>query len=436
MTTTVPLSVGLDELKPSLSWSERRRLSRSPAGLDLRLRVLFLVKWLAFFLLLGGSLQVLYLVGLPFLTAHPIAFATFVLVAAGKHALALFGLIGGEAHLFHEAPAKLRGKVRPADVDRVVEQVAERLGRVRGRPNLYIAIDKEANATCVNSMLFNFIPRYNAVYLNSYLFRALSPDELLAILAHELAHFHRYMGPLARNAWLGVVGSVAACTALWPADEGSVANPILVLIVLWWAPLPFLWLFNKIAAWGQRDLEHACDAIAAEVVGAESMVNALLKMGDRAEIYELIETELARILEENPRTNGAKVVEALLERLPEGPVTPKEARRALRRKGPPKADGGSRKKTGALLETARQNQRLRRALRVVRWSRFDTIRRDGRLDRDELHDFVRSLGAARQAATHEIASEHPDQEPVRTHPSTRKRIVYLYLHFLARETRP
>ena len=33
----------------------------------------------------------------------------------------------------------------------------------------------------------------------------------------------------------------------------------------------------------------------------------------------------------------------------------------------------------------------------------------------------------------EIATEHPDQESLQTHPATRKRIVYLYLHFLASE---
>ncbi len=53
----------------------------------------------------------------------------------------------------------------------------------------------------------------------------------------------------------------------WNPD---LTTPLLAALVFWWAPLPFLWLFNKIAGMGQHDLEYACDAVAAEVVGAES----------------------------------------------------------------------------------------------------------------------------------------------------------------------
>ena len=381
---------GLDKLLEPFSWFEARRLRRTPKQLDFRLRALFVLQWIAFFALLGASLLVLVLLGPVFALEHPVALAIVVFVAVSRHVWGLYGLLGGEAVRFDEAPAKLRGNVDKEDIESVVECVGRRFGR-REVPNVFIAIDEEANALTANSMLFNSIPRYNAVFLNSFLFKALSRDELLAIVAHELAHFHRYMGPLARNAWLGVVGSVAACVAIFSWDPEIVELPLLAALVVWWVPLPFLWLFNKIATRGRHSLELACDAVAADVVGAESMINALLKMGDRLEVLELVERELKRHLEENPRAAAEKSVQALLERVPERPVTPTEARRILRLGPLPENERGDRVKRRRLLSALLQNRKLRKALDVVSWSRFDTIRRDGRLDRDELELYVRSL---------------------------------------------
>lgn len=423
--------VSSEELLAPFSWWESRRLRRTPEALDLRLRLLFGVQWLGFFVLLGGSLLALVKLGPSLATEHPILFPILVLVAIGKHTWELFGLLGGEAHRFHEAPEELRGRVEPEEVEAIAKTVGERFGSDQ-TPNLYIAIDKQANALSVNSMLLNFIPRYNAIFLNSYLFRALSQDEMLAVLAHELAHFHRYISPLGRNAWLGVVGSIAACTALFAWDP-ELTTPLLAALVFWWAPLPFLWLFNKVAGMGRHDLEYACDAVAAEVVGAEPMVNALLKIGDRAEIYELVEREMGSYLEKNPKAPSAEVAQALLDRVPEKPVSLAEALRALRSKPLPEGTGGDVKESKRLVQSIRRSHALRKALDVVRWSRFDTICRDRWLDRDELHRYVRALARGEHTATHALATEHPKQEPLQTHPSTRKRIVYLYLHFLAAE---
>ncbi len=399
--------------------------------LHLWLRILFAFQWLGFFVLLVGSLFVLVAFGPDVAAAHPILLAIIVLVSISRHAWDLLVMLGAEAQLLREAPEELRGGVEPAAVEQVVRTVGERFGRDEV-PNIYVAIDKEANAWCVNSMLLNFIPRYNAVFLNSYLFRAFARDELLATMAHELAHFHRYLGPLGRNAWLGVVGSVAACVAIftWNPD---LTTPLLAALVFWWAPLPFLWLFNKIAGMGQHDLEYACDAVAAEVVGAEPMVNALLKMGDRGEIFELVEREIGRHLDDNPKAEGTEIARALLDRVPEEPVNLDQARLALRTEPLPESTGGDKVQSRELVRAIRRNHELRKALNVVPWSRFDTIRRDGRLDRDELHHYVRALARGEHTATHEIATEHAEEEPLQTHPPTRKRIVYLYLHFLAAE---
>jgi Zn-dependent protease with chaperone function len=418
-----------NDLLSSFSRKERSILGRTPRQREKRLRRIFRIQWIGFAVLLGTSLFLLARYGPEFIAQHPVLLAIIVIVALGKHAWQLFNLLGGEAHHFRDA--RPRRSLTPKTVESLIESVGERFG-AKERPNVYIAVDKEANAWSANSMLFNFIPRYNAVFLNSYLFQTLSPREQRAILVHELAHFFRYIGPLGRNVWLGVVTAIAASIAVltWEPD---LTNPVGALMVVWWAPLPFQWAFGILASTGQRELEYACDAVAAEVVGAEAMANALLKIGDRAEIYELVEQEMERHLDKNPKARIAEVTQELLDRIPETPVDVDEARQALRAEPLPHSDGDSkdRKKNRKLLETARKNHKLRRALKVMRWSRFDTIRRDGWLNRTELGRYVRSLASNRNAATHEIASQHPEQEFLQTHPSTRNRVVSLYLHFLA-----
>jgi Zn-dependent protease with chaperone function len=422
--------IGASELLASFSWLQRRRLLRSPRRLDLKLRFVFVLQWLGFLALLNSSILVLIEHAPPIAVEHPIVFSITVMVAVGKHVLGLLGLFGGDARPFAEAPAEMRGGLEQKHVDAVARDVAERFGS-KEKPNVFIAVDKEANALSTNSMLLNFVPHFNAVFLNSYLCRALRPDELRAILVHELAHFYRYIGPLGRNAWLGIVGSVTACVALYAADPEILDSPLLALAVAWWAPLPFLWLFNKIAALGLHDLEYACDAVAADLVGVEPIVNALLKIGDRKEVYDLVEREMGRHLAENPKAKPADVATELLDRLPDQPVTVEEARRIFSAKPLSAGTGGSKKQAKEFLEYLRLSRSLRKALRVVRWSEFDTIHRNGRLDRDELHRYVRALASGKDAATHELAADHPAAERYQTHPSMRNRILYLYLHFLA-----
>jgi Zn-dependent protease with chaperone function len=419
------------ELLASLGRRDARALRRAPTKLDFRLRCTFLFQWLGFAVLLAGSVSILLVLGPGFAVDHPLLFPLVIVIAVGRHVWDLFGLLGVEAHPYRDAPEELRGALDPDEIDALYHAVEQRLGS-RGAPNLYIAVDNEANAFSVNSMFLGFIPRYRAIFLNSYLCRALSRDELRAVLVHELAHFHRYSGPLGRNAWLGVVGSVAACVfcfSLFP----FLAETFLLALVVIWAPIPFLILYNLIASTGQRTLEHACDAIGAEIVGAAPMANALLKLGDRAEIYELVEQEIGRHLDENPKADAQKLAQAALDRVPEEAVTVDEMRSLLRSEPLTDETGGDSSVRKELIKSIRRNRRLRKALHVVPWSRFDSIRRDGWLDHDELNGYIGALVAREHAATHGVAADHPDEEPMQTHPSTRKRLVYLYLHFLARE---
>ena len=57
-------------------------------------------------------------------------------------------------------------------------------------------------------------------------------------------------------------------------------------------------------------------------VGAEPMMNALLKIGDRAEVFDLVEREMGRHLDAEPEADSAELVQALLDRIPEAAARP------------------------------------------------------------------------------------------------------------------
>ena len=80
-----------------------------------------------------------------------------------------------------------------------------------------------------------------------------------------------------------------------------------------------------------------------------------------------------------PKAESAEVVQALLDRVPEEPVSLEEARRVLRSEPPTETAGGEQEKSGNLVEAVQKKRKVHKALDVVPWSRFDTIRRDGRL---------------------------------------------------------
>ncbi len=64
-------------------------------------------------------------------------------------------------------------------------------------------------------MFANCFGRLNAIYLNTYILKALKKEELKAILVHELAHFHRYLSPLNRNEWVATLISTASIFLLF-----------------------------------------------------------------------------------------------------------------------------------------------------------------------------------------------------------------------------
>ncbi len=414
---------------------EREHLRRTPAQLKSSLKRRFIMHWavLVFFFL--ASAAVIASFGPRFEASLPWIFWLGIGIPLARHLRLLIYVPGVKVYKLEKAPKKWLPPFSPAEIRSLIEEAAMELGGVE-TPNIYISVDKTANASAINSMFANCFGRLNAIYLNTYILKALKKEELKAVLVHELAHFHRYISPLNRNEWVATLISTASIFLLFTLIPQLLFLTLITFAVYYWAAVPFLWLFHAFAYSTDRDLEYASDTIAAEIIGVLPMVNALLKLGDRAEIFEIMEEQLRRCLSANPKIDPSEVLEKLTARLPDRKISLKTARALLRqpvRIHNQECEENNNKK---LIKTLLEKRRLRKALKVVRWNDFDTIQRDNTLDEKEFDNYVQKLLSIQHSATHSISTDHAHKEMLQNHPSIKKRIIYLYIHFVLNKPNP
>lgn len=397
------------------------------ASVNKRLRF----QWLFLIAVLVAALWVWLIQARPLLQVSAWQFWVAIIIPVTRQSTALIQLLGLQAYTLAATPDHLWGQYSAEEIRRFAHEAAQQLNG-HEVPNLYIAVDKSANAMAVNSLLVNFIPRLNAIYLNSYLLKTLTPLELRAILAHELAHFHRYMSPLTRNTWVATLGDGAVLVFLFLCFPNLSLITWVIICILYWIWAPFTILYNLVDMLTARDLEFCADLVAAELVGCLPMINALLKIGDRAEVYEAVEERVAELLERYPALNAAQVIQKLNDLLPDTQIGVRQAKRLFNQNLKPDAAemDGDKDENKKLLKDLLSRRALRKALRVYHWNRFDVIHRDNSLDGKELASYLNSLAGSPLHATHKVSSDHPDYEPYQTHPSMKKRILYLYLHCL------
>lgn len=170
-------------------------------------------------------------------------------------------------------------------------------------PYIYVVNSAEGNAYVINVDILNFIPRWNAVYIGSYLLHSLEEDELKAIIAHELCHFslhstfwsrYFYIKPFVFAVW-NTMFLYYPFSWLWGYTEGGVNFWLVVLLLLVFGLIPLVWSIVQVIvviAVGlmtlrpdSQEIESLCDVEGAKRFGILAMSNALLKIGSRQEIF-------------------------------------------------------------------------------------------------------------------------------------------------------
>lgn len=163
------------------------------------------------------------------------------------------------------------------------ERVRALLARCGFRESGVFVMDASRRSTHSNAY-FTGLGSAKRVVLFDTLVERMAPDEVEAILAHELAH-HR-LGHLVKGFALTAAVSLVAfallgflrdrpwfCEALGmrPSDHGT------LLLILWVGPV-VVWPLRPVAAYLSRRREQAADAFAAKLTGPAPLQRALLKL--------------------------------------------------------------------------------------------------------------------------------------------------------------
>jgi STE24 endopeptidase len=146
-----------------------------------------------------------------------------------------------------------------------------------------LVMDASRRSTHGNAYFAGFGKARRIVFFDTLLQKH-TPDEIEAILAHELGHFK--LGHVRQMILqVAVIAFLAFLALRFAFSDGSVASwfslpadPGLVLAILAVAKEPVLQVLTPVLAWRSRRAEFEADGFARDMVGREPMISALTRL--------------------------------------------------------------------------------------------------------------------------------------------------------------
>ena len=272
---------------------------------------------LALILLVAGF-GILLLAGLAIATVLTGGKAIILLLKFGKLlvllAVPLWLLLKSSlSALFTRFPAPQGRELSRTDAPALFEAIDRMRARMQGPPFHHVLVTHEMNAAVVQRPLLGLCgwPR-NYLILGLPLLESLTPDEALAVVAHEYGHLagsHARFGAFIyrlRNTW----GSIQDLAAQWQGWGGR----LLRRLVEWYAPY-----FNAYTFVLARANEYEADAASAELVSPAVAANALKRVNIAGAKYEQFFDGVFRGLRDaaQPPANTAQLWSRDATRMPE-----------------------------------------------------------------------------------------------------------------------
>ena len=312
-------------------------------------------------------------------------------------------------------------------------------------PTLYVVESKEGNALTMKALILKFVRRLNAVYLDSHLLSILDREELRAVLAHELAHYHRYMSVFNRHFGLPILftasafvwGAVLAGNAFARFESvfGVMTIAVLAAVLhasVGWIGLMAFWALQRKR---EQEAELLCDYTAARYFGVLPQVNLMLKLASYNEVYQVLNEEVAGVLSTTTEPSWEEVVEAAEEVLPNRLVSAETARRLVRTRlqplrgdvdifRPPLKHDEDLDERRELVRGILRSRKWLRRCRHLSWRRYDDRVRDSRLDAVEWRAYLEAILGDEKALVIQADGE-VDTDVADSHPPLRDRLLFL-----------
>ena len=188
--------------------------------------------------------------------------------------------------LYPTVIAPLFNKFSPLPAGAARERVEALLARCGFKSRGLFVMDGSRRSSHGNAFFTGFGRAKRIVFFDTLLDR-LGPDEIEAVLAHELGHF-RLRHVIKRMLWMAALSLLLLAVLAWLMQaawfyEGLSVPPALdrpgVALVLFFLVLPvFTFLLAPLSALYSRKHEFEADAFAAQHASASSLVHALVKL--------------------------------------------------------------------------------------------------------------------------------------------------------------
>lgn len=208
-----------------------------------------------------------------------VGLAVAVAVVAIAHFVLLFKLLLPLGALFLVILRSFAVRIEPPEGMEVTRAEAPELFRtidevgaaVRGPALEGVLLDGDMNAGVQQVPRFGIFGSRNFLVLGLPLLQAVTPTELRAVVAHELAHLSRSHGRV--NVWLYRIRATWGQLLESLEERKSVATRVFRLFFEWYVPR-----FNAHALPLMRAHEFEADRVAAGAVGAEALASALSRI--------------------------------------------------------------------------------------------------------------------------------------------------------------
>jgi STE24 endopeptidase len=190
--------------------------------------------------------------------------------------------------LYPTVIAPLFNRFEPLADTTLAERVQTLMARCGFKAKGFFVMDSSRRSAHANAYFTGLGASKRVVFFDTLL-KQLTPNEVEAVLAHELGHFkHRHVPK--RMAWV-FAGSLAALALLgWLAQQPwfylglgvrpnlAAPNDALALLLFMLALPPFGFLLQPLAAWASRKHEFEADAYACAQADGRDLASALLKL--------------------------------------------------------------------------------------------------------------------------------------------------------------